>query len=213
MFRNNYADSETTYNCIDEDNEDFGFVTMDEPSNFLGIGKRDKQKKAAKKVEKAAKQLAKGHIKAAERKLQKGEKLLSIIQRDQTGLINARNKIQDINQTTAVINATNPMQTESGNTAPGQIGTEAGATVTPSALAAQQSSSGGGGGTGAGDVGDSTGQLQDSGETVSDSPGANDVKELPGVTVKSSHNNIIFIIIAAAIVFAVIYFLPKLLKK
>jgi hypothetical protein len=213
MYRQNYVDSETTYNCLDEDNEDFGFVTASTPDNIFGI-KRNKEKKAERKIAKAEKQLEKGHTKAAARKLAKGTKLLNEIQSKQTAVQMAQQQIQDVKSKQGEleadlprINAVSTKQNESLSTQAGQIGSEAGATTMPASSAALQSMGGGGG-----DIPQDTSAdyTPANGETSTDDA----PKQLPGVTVTASKTNWVLIIgIAAAAIILLFVIIKSKSKK
>jgi hypothetical protein len=201
---------------MDDEQDSFGNPenAQDFYDNFLGIGKRNKEKKAEKKIKKAEKQLEKGHIKAAERKLAKGTKLLNQVQKAQGGILAGANKIADINQTKDVINATLTAATESPNTAPGQIGSESGATTMPSNVAQQQTIGGSAGdisSTGSGGAIEDT-DIPDGTTTTGLSTPDNPV-ELGGVTVSAGKTNWILIGVIIVVAIAVVIFIAKSHKK
>lgn len=208
MYRQkNIVDSEMEDYILNDDTDSFGNpdVGVYVEDEFLGIGKRNKQKKAEKKIKKAEKQLSKGHIKAAERKLKKGTAILNKIQGAQGRTLDAAQKIGDINATKQVIDSTLTKSTESMNTAPGQIGSESGP-VTMSSDAANRQTLGGGGG----DISDSdttSTEVGDTGSTLSTTP--DKAKELGGVTVTAHKNWILIAIIIVVVIIGVIYFVKK----
>lgn len=211
MYRQNpIIDSETCFNCMDDETDSFGNYE-NSAQVYDSLFGRNKQKKAEKKLKKAEKALAKGQLKKAAKKMRKAQPILNKIQQEQQQLLGAKQQLQDINQTTNVINTTDTRATESLNTSPGQIGSEAGSTTMPASLAQQQSlgganggmSGGGGGGDSIEDV-NSTSGIETSTE---DNP-----KDLSGVTVTSKKTNIVLIVIVAVVAIAAIFFLPKLLK-
>lgn len=199
MYFNNYQNNDISTVMID-DPSSFGFETGGD--SFLGIGKRNKIKKAEKKVRKAEKQLSKGHVKAAERKLKKGEKILSQVEKVQTGLSGDAARLKTINDTLRVKDTVNPLQTESPDTAPGQIGTAAGNTTMASDTAAQQSLGGGVGGI----------DTNDTGDMAVDAEGNIKDTQLPGVTVTSKKKtNMLLIAIGILAVALIVYFV--IIKK
>lgn len=210
MYNQNYVDNESVNNLMDEGS--FGFNDIDEFCNndsFLGIGKRNKQKKAERKIAKSAKQLERGHVKAAKRKLDKGRRILSNIQKQQSGIMSAQQQQKDINATNAVINASNVAQTESLLTAPTQLGSESGATTMSSGQAALQSMGGG-----AGDMGGD--YSQDISSTEIDNNPLSTTEEnaitLKGVTVGNKPKWILYVVIGLVLL-GVIYFIVKKSKS
>jgi hypothetical protein len=208
MYRQtNIADSETCYNCIDDDTDYFG-----NPDNLFG---RNKQKKAEKKIKKAEKALAKGQIKKAARKMKKATPILNKIAAQQQNIIGAKQQLSDINTTKQVIDATSTGETESPYTDAGQIGSEAGAVTYGSRAAQTQTlagssgdiSGGGGGGDFMEDIYSTANEGGETGLT------ADTAKELQGVTVTAKKTNWLLIggIAIGAIVLVMI--LMKSLKK
>lgn len=216
MYRNQVGDSEVSCHCIDDNEDSFGNYEDSQQvyNSFLGIGKRNKEKKAEKKITKAAKQLAKGHVKAAERKLAKGTKLLNKIQGDQIQVLTAANQIADVNATKDVINATLTKATESQNTAPGQIGTEAGATTMASNVAQAQTLGGSAGGVsssgGGGSIEDTDIPTGDTGNGLST---ADNPVTLGGVTVSAGKKNWVLIGIVVVVAIAIVILIAKSHKK
>ena len=195
------------------------YITRDpaDADYLFGIGKRDKAKKAEKKVQKAQKQLAKGHVKAAERKLKKAGRLQSQIAGAQSSLGAAIQSQKDINATQQNLNTMSTQANESMNTAPGEIGL-AGMPTQQSQQQVAQSALGGGGG-GGGDF-----ATMDAGTGGGGAGGGSDEptgalaeeKTLEGVTVKAkkaNQNKILLYIGIGVAVLLVIFLVAKYAGK
>jgi len=175
---------------------------------FLGIGKRDKLKKAEKKQAKAVKQLEKGHIKAAERKGKKAEKLFTEYKTAQDKLIANQESKQAIGANKDVLNATDTRQTENPTSTAGQIGDVAGA---------MSSTAPTGGGSGGGELPyypDAANPIPEeaSGLNPGETSTVDNPTELEGVTVvghPKKDNTIIFIIGGIVVLFLLYKFVFK----
>ena len=177
--------------------------SMGNPDSIFGLGKNRQLKKADKKAAKAVKKLAKGNFKAAERKQKKADKIYTKVAQQQAVAKDLIKKKDDINRNQQLLNATDPVYTESMNVEPGQIGSNAGATTMNAGQAALQTMGGSGG-----DIGtDETTAIH----SASDEPTgwlANE-KELAGVTVTSKKTNWLLIAVIAVVAIAGIILLMK----
>ncbi len=184
-----------------------GYDTEELRENFLGIGKRNLEKKANKKLDKAEKQLSKGHIAAAKRKTEKAEKILEPLRNAQEKVLTLRDVKANIDANKIALDTTNPNVTESMQTQPGQIGANAGS------MSAVGSSGGSTGGYSfSPDDSNPATSISETSSPNSDEPTGDlaTEKELPGVTVTSGKNNtIIFIIVGAVVLYLAYKFLLK----
>jgi hypothetical protein len=179
----------------------------DKADNLFGFG--NPKRRAAKKLAKAEKQLAKGHTKKAEKKLMKAEKILSPFTALQTEAQGIKQQIHP--NTPAVTNTTNPAQTENVSTPAGQIGSAAQPPVYDPNAGGM--SGGGGGGDMSSDMPYSpdTTMSDPTAETTSLSTPDNPIT-LPDVVVKNhpdTKNMLLYIVLAIIAIAGIMYFSKK----
>jgi len=179
--------------------------------SLFGLGRKRQLKKAEKKIAKAQDKLEHGDTKAAQRKLKKGQSILSKIQAGQQATSEAQQQIQnvrDANQQLAINQGVldNPIQPLSSQ---------------PLSEIGSMANTGGGGMSGALMSGTSTGAGVES-SAASTVPGSDEPtgwlaeeKTLSGVTVtaKKGGSMILILIVAVVIVLGLVYFMGKKGKK
>lgn len=189
--------------------DDKAYYTDSDPVDlFLGIGSRNQEKKAAKKIKKAEKQLEKGHTKAAERKLKKAGVAQEKVQRTQSATIAALNTQGAIlagkDQIEAAKVALSVPKADANVSAQAydplnSLPQSAASNVTPE--------SGGGGGGG--------GDTSTYSDPSTDEPtgGLANVKDLPGVTVTNSKNKTGLYVVIGVMLLLLVTFGAKFLKS
>jgi hypothetical protein len=190
-------------NTTDADILYFTGEDVDPVNDFLGIGSRNKEKKAAKKVAKAEKQLEKGHVRKAEKKLKKATKL-------QGQVLNAQERLRSAVQAeTSIMTGKDAIEQAKQSATTPQTGANPTAYDPVNSMPQSAMSSGGGGG---GSLNEDS--YPDS-QTGSDEPtGAlAEEKTLGGVTVTAHKKNNAVLIGAGILVLLLIIFGKKIFKQ